>query len=170
MRLLKLFSIICLAAFVCACAPKVNKKTINLDIYENYTGHEPEEDIIVEEEEGFIGVSSLNKTGVYGDAVVVVAARKMPLGRTAGEQDLALFTKSLDAAYAAAQRMYRPAGFTYSISPMGAVNPLSDIEVSCVLGEQAAEEVGAQVCRMFFDGAAQEYALMSAAEDANEAL
>ena len=70
---------------------------------------------------------------------------------------MALFQKALDAAYKKALRTYRPAGFTYSIASVGAVNPLSDIEVSCILSEQAANEIGQPTCNLFFQTIVEQY-------------
>ena len=47
-------------------------------------------------------------------------------------------------------RKYRPVGFTYAISSVGAVNPLSDIEVRCMLSERSANDVGQSTCTLFF--------------------
>ena len=60
--------------------------------------------------------------------------------------------------------------FTYSISSVGAVNPLSDIEVSCILGEQAANEVGQVTCDLFFDTLVQQYNTLLKEAQNNAAL
>ncbi len=95
--------------------------------------------------------------GRYTDVTVVAAAKRVKLGAAANSQNMALFQKALDQAYKQALREYRPAGFTYSIASVGAVNPLSDIEVSCILGEQAANEVGQSTCNLFFDTLVKQY-------------
>lgn len=41
-------------------------------------------------------------------------------------------------------------GFTYSISPRGAVYPFSEIEVSCIMQERYAKRSGPQLCGDFF--------------------
>jgi hypothetical protein len=41
-------------------------------------------------------------------------------------------------------------GFTYSISPKGAVYPFSEIEVSCIMQEKYARRSGPQLCGDFF--------------------
>ncbi len=108
--------------------------------------------------------------GKYTDVTVVAAAKRVKLGASANSKNMALFQKALDAAYKRALRTYRPAGFTYSISSVGAVNPLSDIEVSCILGEQAANEVGQSTCNLFFDTLVQQYNLLLREAQQNAAL
>ena len=63
---------------------------------------------------------------------------------------MGVFQKSIDKAYSVALRKYRPVGFTYAISSVGAVNPLSDIEVRCMLSERSANDVGQSTCTLFF--------------------
>ena len=41
-------------------------------------------------------------------------------------------------------------GFTYSISPRGAVYPFSEVEVSCIMQEKYAKRYGPDLCRDFF--------------------
>lgn len=41
-------------------------------------------------------------------------------------------------------------GFTYSVSPRGAVYPFSEIEVSCIMQEKFASRYGPELCRDFF--------------------
>ena len=95
--------------------------------------------------------------GRYTDVTVVAAAKRVKLGSAANSKNMALFQKALDAAYKKALRTYRPAGFTYSIASVGAVNPLSDIEVSCILSEQAANEIGQPTCNLFFQTIVEQY-------------
>jgi len=83
--------------------------------------------------------------------VITVAKRKFKLGGNASRKEMGVFQQSLDKAYAQALRTYRPSGFTYSISSVGAVNPLSDIEVSCKLSERSANDVGQNTCDLFFN-------------------
>ena len=149
MKALKIFVVIILSGFVFACGSqqKSTRKTMDLTKYQDYTGTMPSAS---QEDEGFVGVSTLNKKTTYGDAVMVVATTKVVLGRTAGERQMTDLRRRLDAAYSAAQKQYKPLGFTYSISPVGAINPLSDIEVQCVLSEESAQSVGQQTCAMFF--------------------
>jgi hypothetical protein len=41
-------------------------------------------------------------------------------------------------------------GFTYSISPKGAIYPFSEIEVDCIMQEKYARRSGPQLCGDFF--------------------
>ena len=41
-------------------------------------------------------------------------------------------------------------GFTYSLAPMGVVNPFSEIEVSCIMQKTYALSSGAKICGDFF--------------------
>lgn len=109
------------------------------------------------EDEDFTSEEIASSYGKYTDVTVVVATKRVKLGASANAKNMELFQKALAAAYKKALRTYRPAGFTYSISSVGAVNPLSDIEVSCVLGEQSANEVGQPTCNLFFQTLVQQY-------------
>ena len=109
------------------------------------------------EDEDFTSEEIASSYGRYTDVTVVAAAKRIKLGANANTKHMALFQKALDNGYKKALRTYRPSGFTYSISSVGAVNPLSDIEVSCILGEQAANEVGQQTCKLFFAAVTQQY-------------
>lgn len=102
------------------------------------------------EDEDFTSENLTGAYGRYGDVVVTVATKKMRLGTGATQKEMALFRQAVDKAYASALRTYRPAGFTYSMSAIGQVNPLSDIEMGCMLGEQSASEVGPRTCNLFF--------------------
>ena len=109
------------------------------------------------EYEEFTSEEIASSYGGYTDVTVVVAAKRIKLGPSANTKNMALFQKALEMAYKKSLRTYRPSGFTYSMSSVGAVNPLSDIEVSCVLGEQSANEVGQQTCNLFFQTLIQQY-------------
>lgn len=100
-------------------------------------------------------VESTNST--YGEAVVVMAAKKIHLGRDAKTSDMATLQKALDAAYQTAMKAYRPAGFTYAISPAGAVNPLAIVDVQCILSESSSGSLGKQTCDLFFGEITTEY-------------
>lgn len=100
-------------------------------------------------------VESTNST--YGDAVVVMASTKIPLGRDATSLDMRTFQTALDNAYKTALRQYRAAGFTYAISPAGTVNPLSVMDVQCILSEESADAKGKATCDLFFSEIPQEY-------------
>lgn len=102
------------------------------------------------EDEDFTSEEIASSYGRYTDVTVVVAAKRIKLGTTATAKHMDLFQKALTAAYKKALRTYHPSGFTYSISSVGAVNPLSDIEVNCILEEQSANEVGQSTCNLFF--------------------
>ncbi len=122
------------------------------------------------EDEDFTSEEIASSYGRYTDVTVVAAAKRVKLGAAANSKNMVLFQKALDAAYKKALRTYRPSGFTYSISSVGAVNPLSDIEVSCILGEQAASDVGQPTCNLFFNTLVQQYnALLQEAKE-NAAL
>ncbi len=109
------------------------------------------------EDEDFTSEEIAASYGRYTDVTVVAAAKRVKLGTAANSKNMALFQKALDAAYKKALRTYRPSGFTYSIASVGAVNPLSDIEVSCILSEQAANEIGQPTCNLFFQTIVEQY-------------
>ncbi|MBE6420648.1 MAG: hypothetical protein E7027_00645 [Elusimicrobium sp.] len=109
------------------------------------------EEEALNEDEDFSAENLASTYGTYGDVVITVAKRKFKLGGNASRKEMGVFQQSLDKAYAQALRTYRPSGFTYSISSVGAVNPLSDIEVSCKLSERSANDVGQNTCDLFFN-------------------
>lgn len=148
----KFFVILAVSILAAACVPP--RKGLNISTYEDFTGKEP----APVEDEGYTGVSSLAQRSSYGDAVVVVASRRISLGRDAGESAMNAFRASLDAAYLAARRAYGAPGFTYSLSPVGAVNPMSDMEVQCVISEDSAQDLGPQTCNLFFNRLKEELA------------
>ncbi len=137
--------------------------------HEDFTGNLPGPSILGEtattqteepelsEYEDFTSEEIASSYGRYTDVTVTVATKRIKLGPSANTKNMALFQKALDAGYKKALRTYRPSGFTYSISSVGAVNPLSDIEVSCVLGEQSASDMGQQTCNLFFQTLVQQY-------------
>ncbi len=169
--------------FLGACAAPSNRSAkwsgIDYSAYErpvitssdDYTGVLPDPSILAEgslppaaetaqtpsEDEDFTSEEIASSYGRYTDVTVVVAAKRVKLGAAATSKHMALFQKALDAGYKKALRTYRPSGFTYSISSVGAVNPLSDIEVSCILDEQAASDVGQPTCNLFFNTLIQQY-------------
>lgn len=108
-------------------------------------------------DEDFTSESMAGSYGRYGDAVVTVAAKKFRLGAGTTQKQMSVFNKALDKAYGDASRAYRPVGFTYSVSSVGAVNPLSDIEVSCVMAESSSSEVGQDACNLLFKSLAAAY-------------
>ena len=123
----------------------------------------PEEEIVTEEseEEDFTAENIAGAYATYGDVVVTVATHRFKLGENATRKEMTLFQKALDAGYSAALKQYRPVGFTYAMSSVGIVNPLSDIEVNCKLSETSANQVGQATCRTFFNTVANRYAQLS---------
>ncbi len=113
------------------------------------------------DDEDFTAENIASAYGTYGDVVVKVASHKFKLGEEATRQDMTNFQKALDAGYLAAMRQYHPVGFTYAMSSVGTVNPLSDIEVTCKLSERSANQVGQATCRTFFNTVARQYAQLS---------
>ena len=109
------------------------------------------------EDEDFTSENIAGSYGSYGDVVITVATRKFKLGASAARADMARFQQAIDGAYNAALRSYRPIGFTYAISSVGAVNPLSDMQVTCKMSEQSANAVGQAACTQFFRQAATNY-------------
>lgn len=134
---------------------------------DDYVGTLPQPSILDEEnppaepqlgeDEDFTSEEIASSYGRYTDVTVTAAAKRIKLGANAGAKEMELFQKALDGGYKKALRTYRPSGFTYSLSSVGSVNPLSDIEVSCILGEQAANTIGQQTCNLFFQTVTQQY-------------
>ena len=114
------------------------------------------EDLIAEEPQDNEVIESTNST--YGEAVVVMASKKVSLGENASYSDMQNFQTALEAAYNTARRTYNAAGFTYAISPAGAVNPLSEMDVQCLLSETLSNtSKGKAVCDLFFKQISLEY-------------
>ncbi len=109
-------------------------------------------EVVVEEDI----VESVNSS--YGEAVVVMASKKISLGRDANYSDMEKFQRALDSAYGTAFSHYKADGFTYAMSPAGTVNPLSVIDVQCILSESFATAKGKAVCDYFFTQIPLEYA------------
>lgn len=110
------------------------------------------------EDEDFTSENISSSYGTYGDVVITVATRKFKLGASATRKEMGLFQTAMDNAYNKALRQYRPTGFTYSMSSVGPVNPLSDIEVTCKMSEQSANAVGQPTCTNFFNTISAGYA------------
>ena len=130
----------------------------------------PEETYTPSEDEDFTSDEIASSYGRYTDVTVVAAAKRIKLGSGANSKHMALFQKALDAGYKKALRTYRPSGFTYSISSIGAVNPLSDIEVRCILDEQAANDIGQDTCNLFFKTLVEQYNTLLQEAKANATL
>lgn len=171
-----------LAVLICACSStdyRSRKKVTQGIDYSRYPGNEiyyeftsvlpqdpsllspeaaaeqPQE--IVGEDEDFTSENIASTYGNYGDVVVNVAAHKFKLGPSASRKEMSVFQQALDKAYAVALKKYKPVGFTYAMSSVGAVNPLSDIEVRCMLSERSANDVGQSTCNLFFKTIASTY-------------
>ena len=93
----------------------------------------------------------------YGEAVVVMASKKIPLSKNATGEDLITFQTALDKSYNAILKSYRTQGFTYTLAPAGTINPLSVINVQCLLSENFANTSGKKVCDAFFAKIPVEY-------------
>lgn len=110
------------------------------------------------QEEDFTAELPSGSYSTYGDVAIPVASKKFRLGASATQKEMGYFQRALDQAYSRALRSYRPTGFTYSVSSVGAANPLSDIEVSCMLSEDSANSVGQKTCNLFFQEIGLAYA------------
>ena len=113
-----------------------------------------EEDSIVE-----------STNSAYGEAVVVMATKKVSLGKDATIKEMQLLQKGLENSYNTALHNYRVPGFTYSLTPAGDINPLSMFEVKCILSENYANATGKKACDFFFGQINQEY--LKAKEEAS---
>lgn len=177
-----------LAVLVCACSSTDyrSRKHVTQGIdYSRYPGNEayyeftspiPGEPSVLEgqtqeavageeaplgEDEDFTSENMAGTYGNYGDVVVTVAKRKFKLGPKASRKEMAVFQKAMEQGYAKALRTYRPTGFTYAMSGVGSVNPMSDVEVSCKLSERSANDVGQSTCTLFFNEIRTQYLKLS---------
>ena len=114
------------------------------------------EEAVLGEDEDFTSENLASSYGRYGDVVVTVSSRKFQLGDAPGRK-MPLFMKSVENAYAKALRTYRPSGFTYATSTVGAVNPLSDVQVYCKMSERSANDNGQTACNLFFQTIRSEF-------------
>ena len=110
----------------------------------------PAEEEALGEDEDFTSEDLTSSYQTYGDVVATVATRKFKLGAQATRKEMTALMKAVDEAYTKVLRTYRPSGFTYSVSSVGAVNPLSDVEVYCRMSETSANKVGQSACTQFF--------------------
>lgn len=118
---------------------------------------EQQETVAPSEAEDFTAQSVSSTYGLYGDVVVKVATHKFKLGSSATRHEMSLFQQALEKSYMSTLQEYNPAGFTYSMSSIGSVNPLSEIEVTCKMSEIAANQQGQPACKMFFSGISKEF-------------
>ena len=83
---------------------------------------------------------------------VVNSSRTYALGKVPDQEREQAFQDLLEAAQAAAIKKHGGAseiGFSYSLSPKGAVYPFSEVEVSCLMQKADASE-GERLCSDFF--------------------
>lgn len=93
---------------------------------------------------------------------VVVSSAAFTLGRSPGQGEINRFYRTLDNSQNkviedAGGPHNLPEGFSYSVTPDGAVNPFSTVVVSCLLSRAAAAGPGAQYCRQFIDQLLPQY-------------
>lgn len=86
---------------------------------------------------------------------VVYQKQSFKLAKTPDPELEAALEGMLSASYDAAVKKLdgdRPTdiGFTYSLAPKGAVYPLSEIEVSCIMQEKYSHKLGPKLCGDFF--------------------
>ena len=101
------------------------------------------------------GCSASRGTTPKPDHAKAVDALKLVvrLHSAATQADFAAFQSKVDKAYNDTLSGYygaQEAGFVYSLSPAGAANPFSAIEVSCITRETHAEKAQAQ-CEKFLE-------------------
>jgi hypothetical protein len=96
------------------------------------------------------------RAGPVASGVAVVFQKQIfKLGRTPDPGLEADLEGLLSASHATAARNHSGdnpmrTGFTYSLSPRGAVYPFSEIEVSCIIQEKYARSTGPELCGDFF--------------------
>ncbi len=120
-----------------------------------YDSDELEEPSVLGQEQYEIEIDIENSdvigdTGVYGDLAVEIASKKYPIGAEATSNDLSDFQKVLDESYLKVFEDYSKIGFTYMLSPAGSVNPLSEIDIKCMISERFSDDKGKEVCDKFF--------------------
>ena len=170
----RLFLLLVIAVLVSACSTGGRKKVTQgidysqrprYDTYYEFTSPVPNDPVLMPptvntletteeqlgEDEDFTSENLTSSYHNYGDVVATVATRKFKLGDRASRKEMAALMKAVDAAYSQALHTYRPSGFTYSVSSVGAVNPLSDVEVYCRMSENSANQVGQSACTQFFN-------------------
>jgi hypothetical protein len=93
---------------------------------------------------------------------VITSSATFSLSKVPGQGEISRFYKALDSAHDKTVARFGGAenlseGFTYSVSPSGAVNPFSEVEVQCLTGGQSVSGQGRDLCRVFFEFIAKEY-------------
>ncbi|MBQ4493870.1 MAG: hypothetical protein II972_04660 [Elusimicrobiaceae bacterium] len=171
-----IFSLAILCLFFGACnsySPRNYKKYTGIK-YEDYMQNEKKQELLntdlsdIEQSDisapVFEHVEALDDDSVvestnsaYGEAVVVMATKKVALGKEATTREMQFLQTGLENSYNATLRNYRVPGFTYSLTPAGEINPLSVFEVKCVLSENYANATGKRACDFFFGQINQEY-------------
>lgn len=136
----------------------------NTSLTPSVTGAETTEETLGEDED-FTSENNTDTYNTYGDVVVTAATRKFKLGPEATRREMSTLMKAMDTAYAQALRTYHPSGFTYAMSSVGAVNPLSDVEVNCRMSEHSANNMGQAACTLFFNTIRTEYVKRLKGED-----
>lgn len=106
---------------------------------------------ILGEDEDFVSENLAGSYRSYGDVVVTVASRKFELGASATRKDMSMLMKAIESSYTKSFRMYQPTGFTYTMSSVGAVNPLSVVQIQCRMSERSANANGQKACQVFFE-------------------
>ena len=89
------------------------------------------------------------------DAAVTFQKRTFSLSKTPNPDVEAVLEDVLSSGYQAAVKKHygdnpMEIGFTYSMSPSGAVYPFSEIEVSCIMQQKYARSKGPGLCVDFF--------------------
>ena len=104
-----------------------------------------------------LGACAAPKPGAPAPArerAVVFQTRNYPLSKIPDpELEIALpdlLAQSYDSALKKAADAPTDAGFSYTLSPKGAVYPFSEVEVSCVIREKYASRYGAEICAAFY--------------------
>ena len=178
---IRLFLLMILSVWLGACGTGHKKVTQGIDyshrpyreVYYEFTSPIPssvdlmpptvtQEDEVVSpepagEDEDFTSENLTSSYKNYGDAVATVATRKFKLGEQASRKEMTILMKAVEESYTQALHMYQPSGFTYSVSSVGAVNPLSDVEVYCRMSENSANKVGQSACMQFLNNIRARY-------------
>ncbi|HAT72691.1 MAG TPA: hypothetical protein DCS63_07730 [Elusimicrobia bacterium] len=103
----------------------------------------------------FFCACSGSRVGTTNGSAVVFQKQTFKLLKTPDPEFEAAMEGLLSSSYEAAAKNHagdRPMdiGFTYSMSPRGAVYPFSEIEVSCIIQERHAKSHGPELCGDLF--------------------